>query len=179
MPPVGFEPTISAGERPMTYALDRAVTGDRILMQHILRKWHGGLRYWASSGYMSQILLTTTIWVHLRIFHISVTFIWYMIRISFQFVVMRFFPHNSLVFSTISLIEFVINILERALSRKKGHTKTSTTIITASGQKHRSWQLYNIEKNSLQQIQMESCQPIKRLNDMTNIVLVYLTLVAI
>jgi len=24
MPPVGFEPTISAGERPQTYALDRA-----------------------------------------------------------------------------------------------------------------------------------------------------------
>jgi len=27
MPSVGFEPTISAGERPKTYALDRAVTG--------------------------------------------------------------------------------------------------------------------------------------------------------
>ena len=26
-PPVGFEPTISAGERPQTYALDRATTG--------------------------------------------------------------------------------------------------------------------------------------------------------
>jgi len=25
-PPVGFEPTISAGERPQTYALDRAAT---------------------------------------------------------------------------------------------------------------------------------------------------------
>ena len=29
MPRVGFEPTISAGERPQTYALDRATTGDR------------------------------------------------------------------------------------------------------------------------------------------------------
>jgi len=29
--PVGFEPTISAGERPQTYALDRAATGTRIL----------------------------------------------------------------------------------------------------------------------------------------------------
>ena len=28
MPPVGFEPTISAGERPQTYALDRAATGN-------------------------------------------------------------------------------------------------------------------------------------------------------
>jgi len=27
MPPVGFEPTISAGQRPQTYALDSAVTG--------------------------------------------------------------------------------------------------------------------------------------------------------
>ena len=27
MPPVGFEPTISAGERPKTYAVDRAATG--------------------------------------------------------------------------------------------------------------------------------------------------------
>ena len=27
MPPVGFETTVSAGERPQTYALDRAATG--------------------------------------------------------------------------------------------------------------------------------------------------------
>jgi len=27
MPPLGFEITISAGERPQTYALDRAATG--------------------------------------------------------------------------------------------------------------------------------------------------------
>jgi hypothetical protein len=27
MPPAGFESTISAGERPQTYALDRAATG--------------------------------------------------------------------------------------------------------------------------------------------------------
>ena len=27
MSPVGFEPTISAGERPKTYVLDRAATG--------------------------------------------------------------------------------------------------------------------------------------------------------
>ena len=30
MPPVGFEPTVSAGERPKTYALDRADTGTGI-----------------------------------------------------------------------------------------------------------------------------------------------------
>ena len=36
MPHVGFEPTISAGERPQTYALDRAATGtgiDHYLLQ--------------------------------------------------------------------------------------------------------------------------------------------------
>ena len=27
MPPVGFEPTISAGEQPKTYALDHTATG--------------------------------------------------------------------------------------------------------------------------------------------------------
>ena len=36
MPPVGFEPTISAGERPQTYALDRAATGTGILRYIIL-----------------------------------------------------------------------------------------------------------------------------------------------
>ena len=30
MPPLGFESTISAGERPQTYALDRAATGTGI-----------------------------------------------------------------------------------------------------------------------------------------------------
>jgi len=34
MPPVGFEPTISAGERPQTYALDRAVTDNTPKYSH-------------------------------------------------------------------------------------------------------------------------------------------------
>ena len=36
MSPVGFEPTISAGERPQTYALDRAATGTGINTKIIL-----------------------------------------------------------------------------------------------------------------------------------------------
>ena len=32
MPWVAFEPTISAGERPKTYALDRAVTGTGVFL---------------------------------------------------------------------------------------------------------------------------------------------------
>jgi hypothetical protein len=65
--------------------------------------------------------------------------------------------------------EFVVNILEGAISGKKGHGKTSITIFKASRQEHRSGQLYNNEKNSLQQIRMESCQPIKRLKKKKNI----------
>ena len=41
IPPVGFEPTISAGERPQTYALDRAATGTsgtRLILEQILAK---------------------------------------------------------------------------------------------------------------------------------------------
>ena len=35
MPSVASEPTISAGERPQTYAVDRAATGTAILEQLI------------------------------------------------------------------------------------------------------------------------------------------------
>ena len=38
MPPVGFEPTISAGERPKTYALDRAATGIGIIFLFMVLK---------------------------------------------------------------------------------------------------------------------------------------------
>ena len=36
MPPVGFEPAISAGERPQTYALDRAATGSGLAVYIIV-----------------------------------------------------------------------------------------------------------------------------------------------
>jgi len=36
MPPVKFEPTISAGERPQTYALDGATTGTGIEYLYIV-----------------------------------------------------------------------------------------------------------------------------------------------
>ena len=35
MPPVGFEPTVSAVERPQTYALDRTATGTSIIYIYI------------------------------------------------------------------------------------------------------------------------------------------------
>jgi hypothetical protein len=34
--------------------------------------------------------------------------------------------------------EFVVNLLERTISEKKGRWKTSTTVLRASHQKHRS-----------------------------------------
>ena len=38
MPPVGLEPEISAGERPQTYALDRAATGTGGLKDYVNEK---------------------------------------------------------------------------------------------------------------------------------------------
>jgi hypothetical protein len=38
MPPVGFEPTISAGERSQSYALDRAATGNQKMIK-IVELW--------------------------------------------------------------------------------------------------------------------------------------------
>ena len=43
MPPVGFEPTISAGERPQNYLLDRAATGTdivRVYLTFVIDKLH-------------------------------------------------------------------------------------------------------------------------------------------
>ena len=41
----------------------------------------------------------------------------------------------------------------------------STTTLKESRQKHSNWQLYSNGKNGLQQFQMESCEPIKRMKD--------------
>jgi hypothetical protein len=38
MPPAEFEPTIAAGERPKTYALDRAATGIDIILTDNIQK---------------------------------------------------------------------------------------------------------------------------------------------
>ena len=47
MPPVAFEPTISAGEWPKTYALDRAATGtDKGYIGSLNSKLFFGLQYY-------------------------------------------------------------------------------------------------------------------------------------
>jgi len=43
MPQVGFEPAISEVERPQTYALDRAATGDR---RHYVIKIYSDIGIW-------------------------------------------------------------------------------------------------------------------------------------
>jgi hypothetical protein len=42
MSPVGFEPKISAGERPQTYALDRAATGIGVVLKLIKKYYSQG-----------------------------------------------------------------------------------------------------------------------------------------
>ena len=44
MPPVGLEPTISAVERPQTYALDRAATGTGRPVHPIYINYHKKIR---------------------------------------------------------------------------------------------------------------------------------------
>jgi hypothetical protein len=57
---VGFEPTISTGERPQTYALDRAATGTGIIASVIALKIHAFGRkvydLWMSSFLVIQIM---------------------------------------------------------------------------------------------------------------------------
>jgi len=53
MPPLGFEPTISAGERPQTYALDRGVYWDRHSSYHIVLKY--GIIWKGNSPHLSLL----------------------------------------------------------------------------------------------------------------------------
>jgi hypothetical protein len=60
MPPVGFERTISADERPQTHALDRAATGTGRLVEIYMKKIQ--LKSSAYSWYFSlkRILFSRT-----------------------------------------------------------------------------------------------------------------------
>ena len=51
------------------------------------------------------------------------------------------------------------------------YAATFKCVLILSPQKHRCWQLYSNGKNGLQQFQMESCRPIKRLKDKKKIIL--------
>ena len=61
MPPVGFEPTISAGERPQTYALERADTGTGVVRLVVtwIQVWWQNLRFWTPGGNFQRLLLVS------------------------------------------------------------------------------------------------------------------------
>jgi len=54
MPRVGFEPTISAGERPKTYALDRAVTGTGYWLHYLVKLGNTIIIYFKSAIFGSK-----------------------------------------------------------------------------------------------------------------------------
>ena len=60
MPPVGFDPTISAGERPQTYALDRAATGtsDKYILYHT-NSWAPQRKQYRCTS-LNKLLLSAT-----------------------------------------------------------------------------------------------------------------------
>ena len=49
MHPLGFEPTISADERPQTYALDRAASGIGFFFYNRQNTWHIGTGWKANN----------------------------------------------------------------------------------------------------------------------------------
>ena len=65
---------------------------------------------------------------------------------------------------TIRQNEFVVNILEEAITGKRAVGRPRLQYLKQVA-RNTSWQLYSNEKNGLQQFQLESCQPIKRLKD--------------
>jgi hypothetical protein len=58
MPRVGFEPTISAGERPQTYALDRAVTDTGLLFKYAKHKQENTTLH--SNGFQNKLSRLST-----------------------------------------------------------------------------------------------------------------------
>jgi hypothetical protein len=61
MPPVGFEPTIPANERPQTHALDRAATG--IGRRHKLlgrnrRRWEDNIKLTQLNIVLEKLIVT-------------------------------------------------------------------------------------------------------------------------
>ena len=58
MPPVGFEPTISAGERPQIYALDRTATGTGFF----LLCWPAMYSYALCTGICKKKIMSCHVW---------------------------------------------------------------------------------------------------------------------
>ena len=58
MPPVGYEPTISAGERPQNYALDPAATetGNKIRISINITTKHLAEEKWVSGSFVNSFI---------------------------------------------------------------------------------------------------------------------------
>jgi len=61
MPPVGFKPTISVGERPQTYALDCAATGTGNFEEYLLQFSSKFLSFYLVSRNIKTKVYKTTI----------------------------------------------------------------------------------------------------------------------
>jgi hypothetical protein len=64
---VGFEPTVSAGERSQTYALDRAATGTRVCRQ-VLSKIHRAHTHTHTHKYITLQNVDLRIKLHIMLF---------------------------------------------------------------------------------------------------------------
>ena len=63
---VGFEPTISAGERPQTYNLDRAATGIKVYIKQIITFHNTSVSsFFSNSIYITKYLFNN-IWLQFR-----------------------------------------------------------------------------------------------------------------
>ena len=63
MPTVGFETTVSAGERPKTYALDRAATGN------------GKPLYYKNDNYVCTCIMVPKFYIFVKIFILFTAFL--------------------------------------------------------------------------------------------------------
>jgi len=68
MSPVEFEPTISAGERPQTYALDRAATGTDVAVDITITiiKMAGSVKFGERLEYLGSLIFKGTVLCGIR-----------------------------------------------------------------------------------------------------------------
>ena len=105
MPPAGFKPTISAGERPQTYALDRAATGTGIYI------------------YIYTVRKVST--------HQTITFIHYMLQLlhlPFKILVVSLCTTNFSVQYTYVLSTVNLCVLYGSKDKKRGSVRGNLTI---------------------------------------------------
>ena len=79
MPPVGFEPTISAGKRPQTHALDRTTTGTGLTTwllainnnQRYSNRWHYDITRVVGKHFASEVVTLGRDLLHVLNIHVG------------------------------------------------------------------------------------------------------------